>query len=219
MTRGRAAVLGAGGHAKVVIATLEAAGWEVASAWDDDAERRGGEVLGVPVLGPIAGSPEAGADGYVIAVGDNRERRRIAEELRLPWVTAVHPAATVHPSVTLGEGSVVFAGAVIQPDSRLGRHAIVNTAASVDHDCRLGDFVHVAPGCRLGGCVTVGEGTLVGIGSSILPSVTVGSWSTVGAASTVIGDLGSHITAYGAPAHARGRRDGPPGRPGGSSGR
>jgi sugar O-acyltransferase (sialic acid O-acetyltransferase NeuD family) len=214
----RAAVLGASGHAKVVIATLQAAGWEVVSAWDDSEQRRGEEVLGVPILGPLEGAAEAGADGFVIAIGDNRDRRRIAEALDLPWISVVHPAAVVHPSVALGPGAVVFAGAVIQPDTEVGRHAIVNTAASVDHDCRLGDFVHVAPGCRLGGGVTVGEGTLLGIGTSVLPGIAIGAWSVIGAGSAVIADLGSRVTAYGSPARVQ-RRDGaPPDPPGGADG-
>lgn len=210
MSRGRAAVLGAGGHAKVVIATLQAAGWEVASAWDDAEERHGSRILGVPVRGAIAEAAgvteaaEAGVNGYVIGIGDNRDRRRIAggsaEGLDLPWISAVHPRATVHPSVALGEGTVVFAGAVIQPDTVVGRHAVVNTGASIDHDCRLGDFVHVAPGCRLGGGVSVGGGALVGIGSVVLPGATVGAWATVGAGAVVIRSVADGETTVGAPA-------------------
>lgn len=219
MSRGRAAVLGAGGHAKVVIATLQAAGWDVLSAWDDSETRWGGEILGVPVQGAIEEAAEAGADGYVIAVGENRDRRRIADRLDFPWILVVHPAAVVHPSVRLGPGTAVFAGAVIQPDTEIGRHALVNTGASIDHDCRIGDFVHVAPGCRLGGGVTVGEGSFMGIGASVLPGVAVGSWTTVGAGSTLIGDLGSHVTAVGTPARERKHPDDSSRRPRGSSGR
>jgi len=195
-----AAVLGAGGHGKVVIATLRAAGWEVASAWDDAEARWGEEVLGVPIRGPLERAGEAGAEGYVLALGSNRQRRRLAEALDLPWVSAVHPAAVVHPSVALGPGTVVFAGVVIQPDSGVGRHAIVNTAASVDHDCRLGDFVHVAPGVRLAGGVTVGEGGLLGIGSSVLPGLAVGAWATVGAGAAVVRKVPDGATVAGVPA-------------------
>lgn len=219
MSSWRAVVLGAGGHAKVVIATLQAAGWQVEGAYDDAEDRWGDEILGVRVRGALEEARDAGVGSAVLGIGDNRDRRRIAGRLDLPWISVVHPAAVVHPSARLGPGTVVFAGAVIQPDTEIGRHAVVNTGASIDHDCRIGDFVHVAPGCRLAGRVTVGEGALVGIGSSILPSITVGSWSTVGAGSTVIGDLESDVTAYGAPAHAGRRRDDPSGRPGGSSGR
>jgi len=202
----RAAVLGASGHAKVVIATLRAAGWEVAAAYDDAGERRGREVLGVPIRGPIEEAAEAGHEGVVIGVGDNRSRRDIAARLAggrdLPWISVVHPEATVHESVELGPGTVVFAGAVIQPGTAIGRHAIVNTGASVDHDCRLGDFVHVAPGARLAGGVTVEDGAFLGIGSVVIPGLTVGAWSTVGAGSAAVRPVEGGVTVVGVPARA-----------------
>lgn len=219
MSRRRAAVLGAGGHAKVVIATLQAAGWEVEAAYDDAEERWGDEVLGVPVRGPLGEARDAGIEAAVLGIGSNRDRRRLAGEIALPWISVIHPAAVVHPSVRLGPGTVVFAGAVIQPDTEIGRHAIVNTGASVDHDGRIGDFAHVAPGCRLGGGVTVGEGALVGIGASVVPAVTIGAWSVVGAGSTVVAHLGSGVMAYGTPARERKRFEVPPKRPGGAGGR
>ena len=158
-------VIGAGGHGKVVVATLQAVGRSVVEVWDDDREKSGGELLGVPVVGSIA-DRIAGAEGReaVLGIGDNRIRRRFASELPLTWISAVHPSAVVHPSVRPGEGTVVFAGAVVQPDAVLGRHAIVNTGATVDHDGELGDFVRVAPGVHLAGEVSVGEGAVLGIG-------------------------------------------------------
>lgn len=196
----RVAVLGAGGHGKVVIATLQAARHEVVALYDDDPDRRGREVLGVPVRGTLDEARPADADGFVLAVGTNRDRRRLAAELDLPWFSAVHPAASVHSSVRLGAGTVVFAGAVLQPDSEIGRHGIVNTGASVDHDCRLGNFVHVAPGARLAGRVALGDGALAGIGSSLAPEVRVGAWATVGAGAAVVRDVPGGVTVVGVPA-------------------
>jgi D-arabinose 1-dehydrogenase-like Zn-dependent alcohol dehydrogenase len=42
------AVLGVGGHAKVVIATLQAAGFTVAAVFDDDRSKQGSRLLSVP---------------------------------------------------------------------------------------------------------------------------------------------------------------------------
>lgn len=193
-------VIGGGGHAKVVIATLQAAGKTIAGVLDDEAAKHGTTLLGVPVLGPVERARESEHEA-VIAVGDNGTRRRIAERLAgVRWATAVHPAAVVHPSVTVGEGTVVFAGAVVQPDTRLGRHVIVNTGATVDHDGELADYVHVAPGSHLAGNVRLGEGTFLGIGSAAVPGVSVGAWATVGAGAVVVKDLPANVTAVGAPA-------------------
>jgi sugar O-acyltransferase (sialic acid O-acetyltransferase NeuD family) len=216
MSGERAVVLGAGGHAKVVIATLQAAGWAVVAALDDDAELVGGRVLDVEVAGTVRDLAAWDDVAAITAVGDGRARQRLvarveAERPRVVWATAVHPAAFVHPGVRLGPGSVVFAGAVVQPDTEIGAHAIVNTAASVDHDGRLGDFVHLAPGARLAGHVEVGEGALLGIGCQVLPGRRIGAWAVVGAGATVVRDVGDGWTVVGTP--ARRRASGEPGPP------
>jgi len=195
------AVIGAGGHAKVVISALDAAGYRVEAIFDDDRSRWGAEVLGVKVRGPVAEIENAAPKRGVIAIGDNAARERVAKRFsQTEWLTIVHPAAYVHPSVRLGEGTVVFAGAVIQPDATVGAHAIINTAATVDHDCAIGDFAHIAPGTNLAGGVVVGRGAFLGIGSAVIPYRSVGDWTTVGAGAVVIENLPAAVTAVGVPA-------------------
>jgi UDP-perosamine 4-acetyltransferase len=195
------AVLGAGGHAKVVISTLRAAGWHVWGLFDDDPAAQERTVLGVPVRGIIDELRVLPGQAAIIAVGDNRRRRALAERFpRLRWISAVHPAAWVDPSVVLGEGTLVCAGAVVQPDSLVGAHCIVNTAATIDHDCRIGSFAHVGPGAHLAGRVHMGEGTLLGVGSVVRPGQRLGCWATVGAGAAVVTDLADGVTAAGVPA-------------------
>ncbi len=194
-------VVGAGGHGRVVVATLQAAGVAVAGILDDVAGAP--DVLGVPVLGPVA--MLAGHDGLaVLGIGSNRVRQRLVAAFPgVAWATAVHPSAVVHGSVAVGPGTVVFAGAVVQPGAVLGAHAIVNTAATVDHDCRIGDFAHLAPGVHLSGDVRIGEGTLLGVGACAAPGTSVGAWSVVGAGGVVVHDVPAGVTAVGVPARPR----------------
>lgn len=199
----RLVVLGAGGHGKVVVATLDAAGRPATTIYDDDPDTHGTELLGVPVVGPladVAGHPELEA---ILGIGDNAVRQRVARGLSLRWISAVHPRAHVHPSVEIGEGTVVFAGAVVQPEARLGRHVIVNTGATVDHDCEIGDFAHVGPGAHLGGNVRVGRRALVGVGASVRTGVRIGDGATVGAGAAVVSDVEPDTTVVGVPARER----------------
>ena len=190
-------VFGAGGHAKVVISTLRAAGHRIVGLYDDDPAKWGSVVLGVKVSAVTEGASGIG----VIAIGDNRTRQQIAARTRnMEWCTVIHPDAYVDPTVRMGVGTVVFAGAVIQPDTVIGNHVIVNTGATVDHDCRLGDFVHVAPGCHLAGQVVLDTGVLMGIGSVAIPGVHVNAWATVGAGGVATRDIPAHVVAVGVPA-------------------
>lgn len=196
-------VVGAGGHAKVVVATARAAGLRVAAIVDDTSARWGTTVLGVPVSGPsepVLADPEA---LVVLAIGDNAARRRRASGARCRFAAVVHPSAIVDPTVRIGAGSVVFAGTVIQPDAAIGDHAIVNTAASIDHDCVLGEAVHVAPGCRLAGNVTLGDEVFLGIGVVVIPGISIGARTLVGAGATVVRDLPADVLAAGVPARVR----------------
>jgi sugar O-acyltransferase (sialic acid O-acetyltransferase NeuD family) len=194
-------VVGGGGHAKVVVSTLQQAGYSVLRVLDDDNSRWGSKILGIPITGPISAVKEE--DKALIAIGNNSTRQRIVESLQLEWQTVVHPTAYVHPSVKLGVGTVVFAGAVIQPETTIGNHVIVNTGATIDHDCIIGDYVHVAPGCHLAGNVRLGEGTILGIGSAVIPNIRIGSWAIVGAGGIVIEDLPDRIVAVGVPARKK----------------
>jgi len=195
-------VIGGGGHAKVCIATLRAAGHRVSGIYDDNEALHGKTLLGVPVKGGLAKATQKRRKA-VLGVGDNRVRKRLAEMLDLEWVSVVHPRAVVDESVNIGAGTVVFAGAVIQPDARVGCHAILNTLCGVDHDCAIGDFAHVGPGAHLCGGISLGEGGLVGVGASATPGVALGPWSIVGAGAAVISDVPAQSLYVGVPARLK----------------
>lgn len=206
-------VLGAGGHARVVVSTLRAAGLPIAGVLDDDRRTHGKDFMGVKVRGPLGLLEEMDHPRAVAAIGGNEVRRDV--DRRFPgveWIQLVHPAATVDPTVELGPGTVVFAGVVIQVGAVLGRHCIVNTAASIDHDCQLGDFVHVAPGSHLAGGVRLGPGVFMGTGSAAIPYVRVGAWTTLGAGGVVVKDIPGGLTAVGVPAQPKKKGGHPPRR-------
>lgn len=198
-------VIGAGGHAKVVVDTARSTGrFEVVGLLDDNEDRWGRQFLGARVRGAASRelASRLGIGLAVIAIGSNRARAEVAQRLDglVAWASLVHPTAHLAPGVRIGEGTVVFAGAIVQPSSVIGHHAILNTACSIDHDNSIGDFVHIAPGVRLAGNVRVQEGALMGIGSSVVPGCAIGAWATIGAGGVVVHDIPPGVTAKGVPA-------------------
>jgi sugar O-acyltransferase (sialic acid O-acetyltransferase NeuD family) len=204
-------VVGGGGHARGVLAALEAQGTFFVAGVLDGYKPAGTPISGEhKVLGDwgavsIQMLQVAGVTHAVIAIGDNSTRERIASELHAAWpslcfAVVVHPSATVSPSAQLGEGTVVMPGAVVHVDSRVGRHCIVNTRASLDHDGVMGDFAVLAPGATLSGGVNVGRGVWVGVGAVVIHGMRIGDHTVVGAGAVVVRDLPPLVVAYGSPA-------------------
>ncbi len=206
-------VYGAGGHAKVVVATLETGGeYQVVGLLDDDPAKQGTTVCGHPVLGgrellaPLRGE---GVSLAVLAVGDNDRRAELAHLLqewgfRLPLV--VHPTALLLPGSGVGSGTVVLAQAFLGADTCIGGNAIVSVQAIVGHDSRVGDCVHLCAGVKLGGQAEVGDLSMLGLGAVVLPGVKVGRGCIVGANAVVNRDLPDGVTAAGVPARIIARR-------------
>lgn len=206
-------VLGAGGHAKVLVEALLRASVRIVGIVDRDPARRGAKVLGVSVVGDDALVLLHPADSILLVNGlgstaVSPARRRLFLDMKekgYSFFSPVHPSAVIASDVTLLEGAQVMAGAVVQPGTRIGRNAIVNTGASVDHDCRIGDHVHVAPGATLSGLVTVGQGAHVGTGAAVIQGVSIGAGSVVAAGAVVVGDVPEGATVKGVPARETSR--------------
>lgn len=200
-------LIGAGGHARVLLALARAAGHPVLgvcdptlaadgiSCWEDL------EVLGddgaLDRLPPNRVALVLGIGQTV--TGDLRERFYATWCARgYDFPALVHPSAWIAPDVVLSDGVQVMAGAVIQPGCAIGENSIVNTSACVDHDCHIGRDVHVAPGATLCGTVTVEDGAFIGAGATVIQGLRIGARAVVGAGVTLVGDLRPTMTILGA---------------------
>ena len=207
----RVVVVGAGGHAHVVVDVLLATDNTVVAALDRNPDLSGRKIRGVVVANDDRSVSDMDHDAVIVAVGDNEARRHLFSALAEAgetFVTAVHPSAVIAPDVILGDGVLVCAGAVINPAAIVAENSIVNTSASVDHHCQIGPHVHIAPGARLGGECVIAEGVLVGIGATLLPRVRVGRNATIGGGAVVTTDVEEDSVVAGNPARPISRREG-----------
>lgn len=201
-------VLGAGGHAKVLLDALLASSARIIGIVDPEPALAGATLLGVPVLGgdEIVAGHAPGAIRLVNGLGSvGYPARRQAlfdrfKEQGYAFASVIHPGAIVAADTILGEGVQVMAGAVIQPGCRLGRNVIVNTRAAVDHDCGIGDHVHIAPGVTLSGGVRIGASSHVGTGATVIQGICIGERSLVGAGALLVKDVPAGVTVVGVPA-------------------
>lgn len=195
-------IIGAGGHAKVVLSTALANSENIIGFLDDKTFNLTNQFQGYPLLGHIDALQSQNFPSAVFGIGKNAVRKELVTRYHFfkDWKTLIHPSAYVHPSAKIGPGTVVFAGAIIQPDAEIGAHCIINTGATIDHDCKIADYVHLAPGVHLAGGVKIGEGAFLGIGSVVIQEINIGQWSLIAAGGVVINDIMPNQTVMGVPA-------------------
>jgi len=185
-------IIGAGGHAKVVIDALISSGTPLA----------GQHLLGIRIETPEWPEATTGMSCHV-AIGDNRVRIKLLTIARTTGAqlrTVIHPSAVIALRADIGAGSLIAAHTYIGPDARIGAGCIINNGAVVDHDCVVGDGCHIAPNATLGGGAHIGAGVLIGAGAVVLPGLRVSEGVTLGAGATLTTDADTPGTWVGTPA-------------------
>ncbi len=201
-------VLGAGGHARVLIDALQQSGAVIRGILDPEVSLQGTSIMAVPVLGADERVRDFQASEIRLVNGlgsvrDTTARRRLFETMKAQgysFATVIHPTSIVAPDVQLGEGVQVLANAVVNTAVVLQDNVIVNTAAVVEHDCQIGAHSHIAPRATLAGGVSVGQGCHIGLAASVLQNLSIGESSLVAAGAVVVRAVPAGHSARGVPA-------------------
>ncbi len=201
-------LIGAGGHARVLLDALALNQVAVLGLTDADQGKHGLLLEGSKVLGDDSVLERFAPQTTLLvnALGSTHTmhpREQAYERLRARgyrFMTIVHPSAVVAKSAQLGEGVQLMAGAVVQPGVSLGENSIVNTGAQLDHDCVVGRHVHLGPGATLSGAVRVGDATHVGTGAVVLQGITIGARCLIAAGAVVTTDIADACRVAGVPA-------------------
>ena len=201
-------ICGAGGHAKVVIETIQESDlYSIKGLIVENSEKIGSELCGIKII-----DEEMNLHKYLhhshafVAIGNVKNykpRHNVYSNLKLagfPLANIFSSKSIISPSAIFGEGNFVAAGAIITSGVSISDNCILNTGCIIEHDCFIGTNVHVASGAILLGSVHVGDDSLIGAGSTIKQGVSIGSRCIIGAGSVVLSDVPSDSTVVGVPA-------------------
>lgn len=198
-------VVGAGGHAKVIVDIIqENSEYEVVGLID---QKEGMGFWDIPILGNDQDlqrlRKEMNVNYAFVALGNGELREKVTKRVLdagYKIINVISKNAVISSRATLGIGTVIMSGAVVNADVTIGDGCIINTNASVDHEGIIGDYTHIAPGCALSGKVTVGRQCLLGTGCRVIDGICIGDNSVVGAGTVVIKEINRNCTAVGVPA-------------------
>jgi UDP-perosamine 4-acetyltransferase len=198
-------ILGAGGHARVVIDCWRASGGLVAGLLDAAVQD---PIDDVPILGGDRELERAcfvGKHTFILGLGDIAVRRRLID--RLDQASAAleivrHPSAIVSLRCQIADGVLLAPGAIVNAGATIDRHAVINTGAIVEHDCVVGENAFVGPGTRMGGGVHIGPDVMLGLGVIVLPGIRIEAGAVVGAGAVVTEPVARGMRMAGVPARA-----------------
>ncbi|OGT32170.1 MAG: sugar acetyltransferase [Gammaproteobacteria bacterium RIFCSPHIGHO2_12_FULL_35_23] len=195
-------IIGAGGHAKVLVDVVKKLNLLVLGMVSLTGEEN--PIFGIKILGtePTILQYTAKSISLLNGLGmlpgpKHKIRQQLFEKYKAAgysFVSVIHPCTIIGLDVQLGEGVQIMAGAVIQPSVVIGNNTIINTKASIDHDCIIGEHCHVAPGATLSGNVIVKNNVHIGTGASIIQGVVIGENSVIAAGATVYKDVLANTT-------------------------
>ncbi len=204
------AILGAGGHAKVIIDTVKQMGsFEIIGIFDRDNSLHGSYLLDIEVLGGdelLLNKYDPGNVKLVNAIGTIKAsniRENLYKKFKksgFSFATIIHPSSYISPTAKIQEGVQILAKAIVQTDAIIEANVILNTGSIVEHDCVINSHTHIAPSATLSGSVFIGSNCHIGTGSTIIQGIRLGNDITVGAGAVVCKSFDNMETLKGIPA-------------------
>ena len=196
------AIIGAGGHSKVIIDIIYLLGsFEIIGIFDDN---KTSNFLNIPILGKIYEIEKINKniliDSFFIGIGNDDIRKKVYDMYPdLNWEILIHPKSIISDTAKISKGTLVCAGAIIQTEVKIGKQCIINTNCNIDHESIIGNFISICPGVTICGQVKIGNNTLIGANAVIIQNKNVGNNCIIGAGSVVIRDIDNDKKVVGNP--------------------
>ncbi|GAA3641470.1 acetyltransferase [Flavivirga jejuensis] len=201
-------IIGASGHAKVIIDIIEKRNEYQIIGLIDSYKKPSQKIMGYPILGKESLIPELmekqNIIGGIIAIGDNWSRNKVRDVIekiapKFKFLPAIHPNAILCNNLKIESGVVIMAGVIVNAASTIKEFCILNTNSSLGHDSVMDHFSSLAPNSTIGGHVNIGAFSAISIGATVIQNVTIGMHTIIGAGSLVLKNIGNNILAYGVP--------------------
>ena len=181
-------VIGAGGHAKSCINTIEETKSYKISGIVGLPSEVGKSLLNYKISNSDQDLAQL-VDKFkyaILAIGKvstDSIRQDLFEKSRnlgFNFPTLVSPHAMVSRHSIIGSGTIVMPGAIINAGAVIGENCIINSRALIEHDVEVSDHCHISTGVTLNGSTFVGANSFIGSGAIVKEGIKIGANSIVG---------------------------------------
>lgn len=199
-------LIGAGGHAKSVIDSVEQAGEYQIIGFSERIKCENVNYRGYKCIctdDELEDLYKTGVKNAFITIGymgNSNLREKLYYKLKsigfnLPSI--VDNRAVLATDVQIGKGCFIAKGTIINSQTCIRDLAIINTGAVIEHECYVGFNTHIAGNSTICGNVSVGNNVFLGAGSTVIQGVKIGDNTIVGAASTILHNIENNKKVFG----------------------
>ena len=205
-------IIGAGGIGREVIFIIEEINKQtptlnILGFIDDNKEIHGKVINGYSVLGDLSyldnyekkeEKPEV-----VIAIANYNVKKNIVFKLnnKFNFATIIHPEVSIHNTVTIGNGSIIYKGVIMTTNITIGNHVIISPKCGIGHDSIIKDYVSLLWNVNISGNDVIEEGVLIGSAATVIQGKNVGQAAVIGAGAVVVKDILNNTTNVGVPSN------------------
>ena len=200
-------IVGAGGHARVLIDVLRSCDLAPTGLVDPNLPPNE-SVLGVQILGDDAWLDAQNRSDHRLVIGIGATglpttRVRLFNDLSDKGHTIIgasHASTLRGSNCNIDNTAQILPGCAVNNSTQIDANVVVYTGSIIEHDCIVGAHTYLSPRVTLCGGVTIGERSFIGAAATILPGIHVGSDVVVGAGAVVTRDVVDGSTVMGIPA-------------------
>jgi len=205
-----AAIIGTGGHARVVASLLfsQRNKIEFVGFYDLEQIQTNEQILKYPNNGPITTEliKRFSYEKYFLylAIGNNSERKKWY--LKLKEYECITPNLIgeyvyIDQSAKIGDANIICNYSHIGPEAELSDNNLVNTRVTIEHESKLGSHNHLGPASTVAGRCKIFDEVFLGMNSAVIEKKSICSNVVIGAGATVINNITDSNSLYvGSPA-------------------
>lgn len=193
-------IIGAGGHATVLLDILKQQNRKVIAYISPDTATNKGLFAGIKHLQKDEDISQFTPEKINLINGighmpNSQLRAKIYKkftELGYQFNGVIADSAIISSKASIASCAQVLAGAIVQVGSVIGANCIINTGAIIEHDTLIGANVHMAPKTLVCGSSKIGQASFVGAGATIINNINVGEYCVVAAGTCTVKNMPSH---------------------------